>query len=185
MCGLASKQILPLVLAVLAAACGSDPPRDNGNPSGSRDAGSTMTNPGTDATTNPPGADASMMNPSNDDASMPPPSMDASNPTTPDSGPHPTPGACMPDPTGTGNSKNVGAYCTNGGEQCRQYDFASFCSIDLDSEGSNFCIHIGCRDHDTCGEEACCTGRPGNPIHACVPKQCLAPDAGTACPDIP
>lgn len=104
-----------------------------------------------------------------------------------DGGPHPTPGQCTPDPTSTGNSKNVGAYCTAGGGQCAAYPAgnARLCAIDLDPSGGSFCIKIGCSDHQACGEEACCTGRPGQPVHACVPKGCLAPDADVACPPIP
>lgn len=95
------------------------------------------------------------------------------------------PGICVPPAGYTGNSKNVGAACTPGGGECRQYSFAGLCSIDLDPQGDNFCIHIGCRDHATCGEMACCTGRAGSAIHACVPKGCLVGDISAECPPIP
>jgi hypothetical protein len=42
------------------------------------------------------------------------------------------PGICVPPAGYTGNSKNVGAACTPGGGECRQYSFAGLCSIDLD-----------------------------------------------------
>jgi hypothetical protein len=104
----------------------------------------------------------------------------------PDTGPHPSPGVCFPDPTQTGNSMNIGAYCTQGGHECGQYHNGLTCAIDVDPMGGNFCIKIGfCQQASDCGEEACCTGRAGNPIHACVPKQCVAPDAGADCPPPP
>lgn len=103
-----------------------------------------------------------------------------------DATPHPTPGICMPDPGGTGNELNVGAYCTPGGGECSNYDNARLCSIDLDPEGDNFCIRVGCRNHESCGTQACCTGREDNPIKACVPKGCLTNgDLNAACPPIP
>jgi hypothetical protein len=93
-------------------------------------------------------------------------------------GPHPTPGVCMPDPLGTGNSKNVGAYCTMGGNQCRQYSFANLCAIDLDpTNGSNFCLHLLCGSDSECGEQACCVGN-GGPVKACIPAGCGCGDAG-------
>jgi hypothetical protein len=104
---------------------------------------------------------------------------------TPDAGAHPSPGVCFPDPTQTGNALNVGAYCTAGGDQCAQYDNAKICAIDVDSEGGKFCIKIGCKTHSDCGDQACCTGRSDNPIHACVPLGCLIDDAGGGCPAIP
>ncbi len=104
----------------------------------------------------------------------------------PDSGPHPTPGVCLPDPTGTGNEENVGAFCSPGGGECLNYDRATLCAIDLDPEGDNFCIAIGCRAHDECGEQACCTGRVDQPVKACVPKGCLTEgDLAQNCPPIP
>jgi hypothetical protein len=96
-----------------------------------------------------------------------------------ESGPHPTPGVCMPDALGTGNSMHVGAYCTAGGGQCGQYNLA--CAIDLDPMGGNFCIKLFCGGNTDCGESACCTGRAGNPIKACVPLGCVDQDAGV-CP---
>jgi hypothetical protein len=101
-----------------------------------------------------------------------------------DTGPHTSPGVCMPDPTQTGNSKNVGAYCTPGGDECAKYPEAKFCAIDLDPEGAKFCIKIGCKANSDCAEGSCCTGRVDNPIHACVPGNCLVDDAGN-CPPIP
>lgn len=104
----------------------------------------------------------------------------------PDAGPHATPGICLPDPLGTGNNLNVGAYCSPGGNQCAQYDNARLCSIDLDPEGDNFCIRIGCRSHDDCGNQGCCTGRAEVSTKACVPKGCLTDgDLTKACPPIP
>ncbi len=95
-------------------------------------------------------------------------------------------GACVPNEVSTGNSKNVGAYCTPGGGQCAQYPAgnATLCAIDLDPDGDNFCIKIGCKSHDACGEQACCTGRADNPIKACVPIECVD-KIGGVCPPIP
>ena len=94
-------------------------------------------------------------------------------------------GDCIPSETATGNSKNVGAYCTPGGAQCVQYGngHATICAIDVDPAGDQFCILIGCKSNDACGELACCTGRVDNPIKACVPIRCVT-DADT-CPPIP
>jgi hypothetical protein len=92
-------------------------------------------------------------------------------------------GSCTPAPGFAGNSKFVGAYCTQNGGQCAQYGVVTVqCSIDLDPSGSNFCILIGCSADSDCGEDACCTGRAGNPVHACVPNGCFD---GGACPGIP
>jgi hypothetical protein len=163
----------------------SNPGTDTGTGTGTRDAGGapdtgtngqdtgaigqdTGTGTGTDAA---PNADAT-------------PNADAA--PGPDTGPHPSPGVCIPDPTQTGNSINVGAYCTAGGHQCAQYNMGLSCAIDVDPMGQNFCIKIGfCQQASDCAEEACCTGRAGNPIHACIPKQCVAPDAGVDCPPPP
>ncbi len=95
----------------------------------------------------------------------------------------PSLGSCTPAPGDTGNSKNVGAYCTKSGGQCSTYPNPSVqCSIDLSAQGANFCILIGCLADGDCGEDACCTGQSGNPIHACVPNGCF--DAGV-CQGIP
>lgn len=106
-----------------------------------------------------------------------------------DAGPdiEPTPvGACVPNEVATGNSKNVGAYCSPGGGQCAQWGSgnATICAIDVDPKGANFCIKLGCKSHDVCGEQACCTGRVGNPIKACVPIGCVGGVEGI-CPPIP
>lgn len=101
----------------------------------------------------------------------------------PDAGKTPV-GDCNPDPTSTGNARNVGMYCTEGGNQCSANPSAKFCAIDLDPEGGRFCIQLGCTSHEACGEKACCTGRENNPIKACIPSGCVADDAGT-CPPIP
>src|SRR5687768_13601666 len=90
--------------------------------------------------------------------------------SVPDAGPRPSPGVCRPDPTGTGNELNVGAFCSPGGDECSKYAEAPLCAIDLDPEGDRFCIRVGCDQHSECGTEACCTGRVDNPIKACVPK---------------
>jgi hypothetical protein len=108
-------------------------------------------------------------------------SLDASG--GPDIGPHPSPGVCLPDPTQTGNSMNVGAYCTRGGHECAQYNHGpSFaCAIDLDPQnGDNLCVKLFCSTSADCGEQACCTGN-GSPVMACVPLGCVATDAGV-CP---
>jgi hypothetical protein len=108
---------------------------------------------------------------------------------SPDTGvviPHATPGICKPDQGGTGNNLNVGAYCSPGGSQCGQYTEAPLCSIDLDPEGDNFCIRLGCKKHSDCGNEGCCTGRATVSIKACVPKGCLTEgDLSKECPPIP
>jgi hypothetical protein len=81
---------------------------------------------------------------------------------------------CTPPAGSTGNSKNVGAYCTKNGGQCSKFSSSEVqCSIDLSSSGSNFCILIGCSQDSDCGEDACCTGEAGNPIKACVPNGCF------------
>jgi hypothetical protein len=98
----------------------------------------------------------------------------------------PTPvGECFPNACATGNSKNVGAYCTKGGGQCSAYSTGVACAIDLSTSGANFCILLGCHQNADCGEQACCTGDPtGPPIYACVPLTCLV-DAGDPCPPPP
>lgn len=112
----------------------------------------------------------------------------ASEPTggTKDAGPslEPTPvGACEPNEVAKGNSQHVGAYCSPGGGQCAEYP-GTFCAIDLDPEGDDFCIKLGCKSHADCGEEACCTGRASNPIKACVPIACVS-EIGGECPPVP
>lgn len=95
-------------------------------------------------------------------------------------------GACIPNINATGNSLHVGAYCSSGGGQCTKYfdtGGAGICAIDVDPMGDNFCILIGCKTNADCAEKACCTGRPGNPIHACVPVTCVS-DNGV-CPAVP
>ena len=89
---------------------------------------------------------------------------------------------CTPGPGYTGNSKHVGAYCTPNGGECQKYSLS--CAVDLDPRGNKFCILLPCHTHADCGENACCTGDPGNPVHACVPIACLVDDA-SACPAIP
>jgi hypothetical protein len=97
-------------------------------------------------------------------------------------------GVCFPSAGSTGNEHHVGAYCTKGGDQCSKFinmdNAAVICAIDVDPQGGNFCIKIGCSDHATCGESACCTGREGQPIHACIPLSCVSGDSGV-CPPIP
>ena len=90
------------------------------------------------------------------------------------------PGTCTPAAGFAGNSKNVGAYCTQHGGQCQQYGLS--CSIDLDPRGGNFCILVLCGTDADCGENACCTGDPMNPQseRACIPVLCDI-DGGT-CP---
>lgn len=106
-----------------------------------------------------------------------------------DAGPdiEPTPvGECIPNEAATGNSKHVGAYCSPGGGQCAQWGSgnATICAVDVDPDGDNFCIKIGCKNHEACGELACCTGRADNPIKACVPIDCVSEIDGE-CPPIP
>ncbi len=101
-----------------------------------------------------------------------------------DAGYNPSPpGTCMPNPGSTGNSLNVGAYCTPGGNQCAQYGNL-VCSIDVDTSGGDFCILLSCESNSACGNDACCTGN-GGAINACVPILCLVNDAGQGCPPIP
>ena len=88
---------------------------------------------------------------------------------------------CTPGPGYSGNSKHVGAYCTPNGGECAKYSL--LCSIDLDPRGNKFCIFLPCHSHADCGENACCTGDPGNSVHACVPVACLVDDG--VCPAIP
>lgn len=95
----------------------------------------------------------------------------------------PSPGVCAPSTGQTGNSLNVGAYCTHGGGQCAQYSNGALaCAIDLSTSGGDFCILIGCMQNSDCGNAACCTGN-GGPINACVPSGCLVADGG-ACPPV-
>ncbi|MHB8418830.1 MAG: hypothetical protein ACYDCL_12190 [Myxococcales bacterium] len=117
---------------------------------------------------------------------------DAGSRAGPDAGPDAgstgaSPGVCTPAPGQTGNSLNVGAYCTKGNGQCANYGGPAgnnlACSIDLDPSGGNFCILLPCSQDSDCGPDACCTGDPCNPIHACVPIQCLSD--GGVCPPIP
>jgi hypothetical protein len=109
--------------------------------------------------------------------------LDANGAKTLDEASASSPGSCTPAPGNTGNAENVGAFCTKNGGQCSTYTNTSIeCSIDLSAQGSNFCVLIGCSQDTDCGEDACCTGQAGDPIHACVPNGCF--DAG-ACPGIP
>jgi len=87
----------------------------------------------------------------------------------------PIPTLCYPnDPCNTGNSIHIGAYCTQGGNQCIQYGLV--CGLDADPvEGKDFCVMLCARDAD-CGEGACCTADPKN-VHptsqrACIPLSC-------------
>jgi len=143
---------------------------------GNADAAAVVTHPDAAAIVHPdatPGQDAA-------------PPIDAGTPF-PDYGmtAGPTPGLCLPSAGQTGNNLNVGAYCTPGGRECAPYAFSLVCAIDVDPMGDNFCIHIGCRDHATCGDQGCCTGRPGALAHACVPKGCLQDDMAAECPPVP
>jgi hypothetical protein len=113
-------------------------------------------------------------------------SEDTPDASVADAGPHASPGVCRPDPTGTGNELNVGAYCSPGGDECGAFEEAPLCAIDLDPEGDRFCIRVGCDNHEECGSQACCTGRVETPTKACVPKGCLTEDDLTKpCPPIP
>jgi hypothetical protein len=92
-------------------------------------------------------------------------------------------GTCMPTECSTGNSINVGAYCTKGGQQCNQYNNNLSCAIDLSPDGANFCIKILCFSNSDCGAQACCTGDASQgSIKACVPMGCVVTDGGSACP---
>jgi hypothetical protein len=97
-------------------------------------------------------------------------------------------GSCAPSANAAGNEFHVGAYCTHLGNQCsKNLDVsggAAICAIDVDPQGGNFCIKIGCSSHEMCGTRACCTGREDQPTHACVPADCLTEDGGP-CPPIP
>jgi hypothetical protein len=83
----------------------------------------------------------------------------------------------MNDPCNIGNSIHIGAWCTQNGNQCAQYNLT--CGIDADPvEGSNFCVKL-CAKNADCGENACCTGDPLG-VHpadqrACVPTSCPNP----------
>ena len=109
-------------------------------------------------------------------------------PKSADAGGGSTPGICRPGHGGTGNDLHVGAHCTRGGQECVAYsiDAILVCAIDADPEGGEFCVKIGCLNHDVCGQQGCCTGREDMPTHACVPKGCLTNDDLTLpCPVIP
>ncbi len=97
----------------------------------------------------------------------------------------PSPGVCYPTPDQTGNSKHVGAYCSPGGGQCNQYGGAYACSVDVDPQGNDACIIIGCSSNSDCAEMACCWGRASEPIHACLAIGCILNDGGSVCPPIP
>ncbi len=90
-------------------------------------------------------------------------------------------GACTPNECATGNEINVGAYCTKGGNQCRQYSNLS-CAIDLSSDGANFCIKLLCSANSDCGAKACCVGDGSSIIKACIPIECEVDDGGSVCP---
>ena len=87
-------------------------------------------------------------------------------------------GTCTPAPGYLGNSKHVGAFCSQGGGQCAQW--GEFCSIDVDpAQGDYWCL-LQCTTGADCGEEACChvdTQTAGSGLMACVPICCVA-DAG-------
>lgn len=184
------QRIVCLAAMVFAEACSGDNSRGSPSTSTSRDSGASAPDAvsgGMDAVSS--GMDALSIA---DDAGVDSGFSSADSGVTatpdagpiPDTGPRPSPGVCEPDPTQTGNSNNVGAYCSAGGQQCRQYDFARVCAVDVDPEGGNFCIKIVCSDHAACGEEACCTGRDGNPIRACVPKGCVTMHPTDPCPPV-
>src|SRR5574340_1500048 len=63
-------------------------------------------------------------------------------------------GSCQPTAGAPGNSKHVGAYCTNGGGQCGKWPAgsATSCASELDPRGGNFCILLGCALDTDCGE---------------------------------
>jgi hypothetical protein len=108
---------------------------------------------------------------------------DASVPSEGGGGPGEVIGTCTPTPGFAGNAKHVGAYCSPNGGQCATYGNSLVqCSIDLSAQGADFCILIGCSADTDCGQDGCCTGESGNPVHACVPSGCF--DAGV-CPGIP
>jgi hypothetical protein len=95
-----------------------------------------------------------------------------------------SPGTCLPTIGDTGNSKNVGAYCTKGGGQCSDYPNTSLqCSSDLSAQGGNFCLFLGCTLDTDCGEDACCTSPAGSGIHACIPIGCF--DSGVCSSQAP
>jgi hypothetical protein len=95
------------------------------------------------------------------------------------------PGTCLPTTCSTGDSEHVGAYCTKGGGQCAAYgNLLLGCSIDLSSDGDNFCILTLCGALNPCTADACCYGGPdAGPTdpRACVPIGCLVMDGGV-CP---
>jgi hypothetical protein len=98
-------------------------------------------------------------------------------------GPGEVVGTCTPSAGFGGNAKHVGAYCSPNGGQCATYGNSLVqCSIDLSAQGADFCILLGCSADTDCGQDGCCTGESGNPVHACVPNGCF--DAGV-CPGIP
>ncbi len=86
----------------------------------------------------------------------------------------PIPSLCYHnDPCNSGNSLHIGAWCTQGGNQCAQYGLV--CGIDADPvEGQNFCVLL-CYKNADCAEDACCTADPKNGHNsqrACVPTSC-------------
>lgn len=118
---------------------------------------------------------------SSDTGSTPPVVDSGTQQTTVDAGSTAT--VCIPSEGAPGNSKHVGAYCRANEGQCSKFGGNTYCATDLDPRGNNFCILLNCTTHADCGEGACCTGDPGNSVHACVPAACVA-DAGV-CPAIP
>ena len=108
---------------------------------------------------------------------------------TPDAGktgstPGTTVGTCAPSPGFEGNSKNVGAYCTESGGQCSSYPNgpALLCAADVAPAGCTkgiFCLVLCSTDSD-CGEGACCAGESPTSPKACVPNGCF--DAGICTP---
>lgn len=70
-------------------------------------------------------------------------------------------------PGDLGNSKGVGAHCTQGGGECKQYKLA--CLADL-GQKQEFCTKLFCKTDADCGEEAVCHQDAAG--SACVPKKC-------------
>jgi hypothetical protein len=87
-------------------------------------------------------------------------------------------GTCTPAPGYTGNSKHVGAFCTQGGGQCYQWGNL-FCSADVDPAQGDFWCLLQCTSDADCGEDSCCHVDTQNHTSnmACIPIGCVA-DAG-------
>lgn len=87
--------------------------------------------------------------------------------------PTPNPNTCV-QPGDKPNSIGVGAPCTPGGEECKQYKLL-FCLADVGQE-EWFCTQLGCKFDNECGDGAVCHKEGSS--SACVPAKCGTTGSG-------